>query len=166
MHLQGLVRKRLVPFLLAENASIRSTANSGPMEPLNADLMKKIIDIDYPQSCLKLPESVVSVGSSVYVDAVTTKSIGEVIHLDSTGTIGVAMIQQAVLQEESLVKSNFVVRAPIAKTGSVDPSDASAESDAPASKTINLDAPVSYISTFRPTWFQGLDERTGNVADL
>lgn len=96
-------------------------------------------------------------GAQVFADSASPKSIGEVVHVDSTGTIGVAMLQQA-----SLVNSqgNFVVRsragAPVSATEDVEPE----------ASVIDVNAPVSYISTYRPDWFQGLDERTGNVLDL
>ncbi len=107
-------------------------------------------------------------GYSVFADGTSTKSLGEVVHVDSTGTIGVAMIQQAALGSQ---KGNFVVRRVTQPDGtSAVPDDASGPGDGDVAATgtdqgAKEYGPVLYVSTYRPEWFQGLDERTGNVLD-
>jgi hypothetical protein len=164
--LQGLVRKRMVPFLLADSATNSATGNTAAFEPLRAELKERLLSLSYtPAMGDHRGESVLGVGSKVYADAVSSKSIGEVVHIDSTGTLGVAMIQQAVVITSS---GNFAVRAPVPKIPGVteDAADAQAAEDAASSAAVGLSGPVSYISTYRPDWLRGLDEKTGNVADM
>eukprot|EP01032_Pedospumella_encystans_P008751 gene8751-10353_t len=163
---KGLVRKRLVPFLLAADSSTSATGNAGAFDTLSEELKRTLVDASYtgPSDAAQL----VQTGYSVFADATSTKSLGEVVHVDSTGTIGVAMIQQAALGSQ---KGNFVVRQVIQPDGtSAVQEDAAASNDgdlaaAGAEQSAKEYGPVLYVSTYRPDWFQGLDERTGNVLD-
>jgi hypothetical protein len=161
-----LVRKRLVPFLLADSATTNATGNATAFESLPADLKERLLAFHYtPSVSAESNNSVLGVGSKVFADATSSKSIGEVVHLDSTGTLGVAMIQQAVVTSSS---GNFAVRAPVPKVpGGADEAAAEAQAAEEAAATAaSLSEPVAYISTYRPDWLQGLDEKTGNVVDM
>jgi len=156
------VRKRLVPFLLAADSSTSATGNAGAFETLSEELKRTLTDTSYtgPSDAQQLVET----GYSVFADGTSTKSLGEVVHVDSTGMIGVAMIQQAALGSQ---KGNFVVRRVTQPDGtSAVPEDASGPGDGDvATEGVKEYGPVLYVSTYRPDWFQGLDERTGNALD-
>lgn len=155
--LKGLVRKRLVPFLFASKAEFTATDNKGNFEPLSTTEKATVTCTKYAPTPA---HSVVAVGSRIYTDRESTKSVGEVIQLDSTGTVGVAMVQLAVLDNRS---GNFVVRAPAATAGA---GAAGEEEDGPQqAETPSPSDEVSYISTFRPDWFTGLDAKTGNLVE-
>lgn len=155
------MRKRLVPFLLAPDGATSTTHNSSAFEPLSEEL-KRALTVDtytgLPQHAALAP---IVVGLSVFADAASTKSLGEVVHVDSTGTIGVALIQQAALSGRI---DNFVVRQ-VTQEASTVAEDASAPEEGAAEQAAKEYGPVAFISTFRPEWFAGLDERTGNVID-
>ncbi len=156
------MRKRLIPFLLAADSGSTTTLNTGAFDPLSEELKRALTAAAYtglPQLAALSP---VVVGQSVFADAESTKSLGEVVHVDSTGTIGVAMIQQAAVVSRV---GNFVVRS-VTKEISADQHDTAVDEEGAAEKGVKEYGPVSYISTYRPDWFTGLDERTGNVIDL
>jgi hypothetical protein len=153
------VRKRLVPFLLASKAEQPASGNAGNFEPLSSTLKTSLTAMDYAPA-LPSSGSILGVGSRVYAEKDSNKSIGEVVHLDSSGTIGVAMLQQAVLDGRA---GNFVVRAPVTKEGAGEDEQQGEEGN---SETGGLSSEVGYISTYRPDWFTGLDEKTGNVLDI
>ena len=154
------MRKRLVPFLLAPDSTTSSTANTSTFEPISATLKSQLTARDYSGLPSLSDTPRIIVGAQVYADSASVKSLGEVVHVDSTGTIGVAMLQQASLVNSS---GNFAVRPRISAAVAV---SSSAEEAEPESVAVDAGAPVSYISTYRPDWFHGLDERTGNVLDL
>lgn len=173
------MRKRLVPFLLAPDSTTSSTNNTGTFEPISESLKSQLTTRDYSGLASTATLARIMTGAQVYADLASSKSIGEVVHVDSTGTIGVAMLQQAALVNS---QGNFIVRPrPVEATGGElevevggelpaqssgsSPSEGEPESAA-APAVFDANAPVSYISTYRPDWFQGLDERTGNVLDL
>lgn len=161
--MQGLVRKRLVPFLLAPDAATSATGNTSTFEPLSPVLRSKLTTFAYtPEKPLSPEERVLGVGSRVYADRTSSKSIGEVVHLDSTGTIGVAMLQQAALLGTT---GNFVVRAPVPKAEGTQEQIDTEDRDHAAEGSVSMDGAVGYISTYRPDWFKGLDPKTGNVLD-
>lgn len=162
--MQGLVRKRLVPFLLAPDAATSFTGNTSTFEPLFPALRSKLSAFAYtPERPLSPAERVLGVGSRVYADRTSSKSIGEVVHLDSTGTIGIAMLQQAALLGTT---GNFVVRAPVPKAeGAQEQIDTEDRDHHAAEGSVSMDGAIGYISTYRPDWFKGLDPKTGNVLD-
>ena len=156
------MRKRLVPFLLAADSSSTTTSNTGAFDLLSEELKRTLTAATYTGLPQLVALSPVVVGQSVFADAESTKSLGEVVHVDSTGTIGVAMIQQAAVVGRV---GNFVVRT-VTKETSADQHDGAVDEEGQADKEVKEYGPVSYISTYRPDWFTGLDERTGNVIDL
>ena len=165
------MRKRLVPFLLARSAHEHAAGNMERFQPLSAELKDKLCDFKYDPSDSMIVDSVLGVGSRVYADVDSAKSIGEVVHVDSTGTIGVAMIQQAALSlssttadANSSTSSNAAINLVVRKPVSAQPGEEEAGSSSVVLE--GLDSGVGFISTFRPDWFHGLDERTGNVQDL
>lgn len=154
------MRKRLVPFLLAPDSTTATTQNATAFEPISEELKRTLIATTYaglPQHASLEP---IHAGLSVFADADATKSLGEVVHVDSTGTVGIALIQQAALVGRA---DNFVVRK-VTTTQEVATEDAAVE-EGVAEQGVKEYGPVSYISTFRPEWFKGLDEKTGNMID-
>ncbi len=81
--------------------------------------------------------------------------IGEIVYVNSEKTMGYAMIQLDVLY--SYEHPNFVA---ISAATSADNTDASAT---PADPTTPQS--LAYVSTLRPKWFHGLDEKTNIKVD-
>ncbi|KAJ1436651.1 hypothetical protein B484DRAFT_416812 [Ochromonadaceae sp. CCMP2298] len=135
---KGLVRKRLVPFLVAPDGSVRTTQNAGPLEPLPQSVFEQVLSGAF------VPAAALAVGSKVF--SATTpqgKSIGEVVHLDASGSVGLVMMNIAAL--ESAGAENFIVRKP------TDANDAGEEQEQSEGESSDTEA---YISTFKPAWFQ------------
>lgn len=156
------MRKRLVPFLLAPDSTTATTQNATAFEPISEELKRALTATSYaglPQLASIEP---VHTGLTVFADAEATKSLGEVVHVDSTGTVGIALLQQAALVGRV---ANFVVRKVTTTSTQEVVGDEVAGEEGVAEQGVKEYGPVSYISTFRPEWFKGLDEKTGNVID-
>lgn len=92
-----------------------------------------------------------NIGSQNFTDYQNQSSIGEVIHINEEGTMGLAMIN---LESLFAHEGDFVVLNV--------PKDESTEENASTAETSTNkgDEIVRYIGTFKPHWFQGLDDKT------
>lgn len=159
---KGLVRKRLVPFLASQLADVPMTGKSHAFEPLS----QTVRDSAFSQLINRTEfDSGVEVGMKVFkrIEGDVTaqhyldneQAVGEIVATDLTGRLGVAMLNLESLF--SYEKGNFaVISVPKTPEGEV------AEN---ASKPQVLSEKVSFVSTFKPSWFQGLDEKTNLPVD-
>jgi len=147
---KGLVRKRLVPFLRSPSLEKHVTNNISAFELLPEEIMKKILsgteEGNLYGSEFSLPG--IKQGSKLYKN-VDEASIGEIIHTNSNGSIGLAMVNLDALLHHT---GNFTVVESVTEN----------EKDETLSQSNNERTPnvPQYIATFRPTWFHGLDEKT------
>lgn len=157
---KGLVRKRLIPFLVSQQ---EESANA-PFDPLTSELRAKVVN-ELSSSTTTSDQSV-ETGMKVFKRSATGNSvqwygeheqaIGEIVTTDMTGKIGVAMINLESLLSYS--QGNFVVAhtvSPSAPESGGDPVQAVAVDKAP-----KISDRLRFITTFKPTWFHGLDEKT------
>jgi folate-binding protein YgfZ len=157
---KGLVRKRLIPFLVSQK---EESANA-PFDPLTPELRAKVVK-ELSSSTTTTDQSV-ETGMKVFKRSATGNSvewygeheqaIGEIVATDMTGKIGVAMINLESLLSYS--QGNFVVAhtvSPSAPDAGGDPVQAVTEDKAP-----KVSDRLRFITTFKPIWFHGLDEKT------
>ncbi len=146
-----MVRKRLVPFLLAESLENNVTNNTTAFDALHSSLMEKILSETKEGKVYGATFSSPKVekGDKVY-KTLQENPVGEIIHTNSIGTLGLAMINLDAIHSHA---GNFTVRQA--------PSEEEEEGNkAQLSNASSTNAPTKFISTFRPSWFHGLDEKT------
>lgn len=160
---KGLVRKRLVPFLASQHGDTPATGTPQAFEPLSPIVR----DNAFSQLITHTEfDSGVEVGMKLFkrIDGDVTaqhyldneQAIGEIVATELTGRLGVAMINLESLF--SYDKGNFaVISVPKAPEGG--------EGTESESKPRVLSEKVGFVSTFKPSWFQGLDEKTNLPVD-
>lgn len=92
-----------------------------------------------------------NIGKHGFSDYKEESSIGEIVHTNKEGTLGLAMINLEALFAHN---GDFIVLNM--------PREEASSEDAPntaATQPVG-DEIVRYISTFKPQWFQGLDQKT------
>lgn len=160
---KGLVRKRLVPFLVSEHGDAPATGKAQAFESLSPIVRNSAFSQLIKHTELN---SGVEVGMKVFkrIEGDVTaqhyleneQAIGEIVATELTGRLGVAMINLESLF--SYEKGNFAVI-------SVPKTPEGAEATENESKAHVASEKVSFVSTFKPSWFQGLDEKTNLPVD-
>lgn len=107
-------------------------------------------------------EVVVSKGSKIYLNSegADLKSIGEVLFVDRSQSVGVAVVNLAAVRDSD--SGHFVAISTAADAAAEEVDDVDAESDStPATET--EPTAVADIHVITPWWLTGLDEKTGNM---
>lgn len=163
---KGLVRKRLVPFIVSEHATSPATNATKAFEPLDNKikenyrtklLQQTSVDALAVEPGMKLFKFNKD-ESSVQHYADNEQSIGEIVATDATGLLGVAMVNLESLF--SYDQGNFAVAHVSKPDGDAAPENA--EVKVSQGKTSDH---LHFIATFKPSWFHGLDEKTNLQTD-
>lgn len=184
---KGLLRKRLVPFLCSSDADTPATGNQAAFEVLSSDVKASKRTELLGSKLVPKEQGSVTVGMKLY-KRITNSSesgaasasaehyllnehpIGEVVVTDLGGQIGVAMVNLETLF--SYKEGNFVaIMAPKADDNTEPTTDDLAQAQAKAqlqasSDLTSKDTVLSFVATFRPAWFHGLDEKTNLQLDV
>ena len=170
---QGLVRKRVVPFIVADTADTHAVNVTGTFDVLSDELKNKYLndalnsanDADLSE---RVQQTQIQVGAKLFRTEQSTKmtAIGEVVALDTTHKIGLALVNLEALY--TTVGNFAVINVPKSDSGAE--GEADEQSSAASTTSVNVhtmlaEGKVGYISTFRPDWFEGLDVKTGKQRD-
>jgi folate-binding protein YgfZ len=173
---KGLVRKRLVPFLTSASPDKTATEQTGSFDILSPSFIKHKL-----QEILSLPISTSSASSSTIQKGMkifklvptavgkdqykTAQAVGEIIQIDSTGQAGLVMMNLDTLH---INQGNFAVMSMPRESSDSNEADTAQTTDGATLQQQQSDESnhIGFISTYRPVWFHGLDEKTNLKLDL
>jgi hypothetical protein len=100
------VRKRLVPFFIAKDATSSFVDTAGLFGPISSEIKQRCMSQLSSIAPDAAAECEIAVGDAVFPVASSTsssakKAVGEIIHLDRSRSMGVALMQSAVLLHPS-----------------------------------------------------------------
>ena len=150
------MRKRLVPFLISDGKS-SSTANENTFDLIDEKIARSILDNAAANKDWTSNSSRALRGYKVFKNIggdfgayQHEMAIGEVIHTNKEGTMGLAMMNLEALVS---TKGDFAVL----NIPREEEEDAGNKTSTTMSKSDEI---VRFIGTFKPSWFQGLDDKT------
>jgi folate-binding protein YgfZ len=138
---KGVIRKRLLPFHLAQPSSSSENNSSKSFQAISDSTVNDLLTKAMENS--SNPLSSLKIGDKIYVTAAEAKAnqkeIGEIVAVNSNKSIGMAMMHLDPVYQH---QGNYSVSSPE-----------------------NGGSPGPDIVIFRPKWFEGLDEKTNMRKD-